>query len=239
MSIRQSRPFTVEVKGKRRKPFWATADLGVRQLAEHAPPAPVNNSSKNGSHATVPVAADVMFRRLGVSGHPSTPNPASIERRSEPVADQTEAAVRPRVLPDLTAQEDLIAVRLREEAEERAARRHRPRGSRRTKVEVEADRTTAVSGHGPNATKEVRRARPLTQGRSRGAAPKAQAPKPIVRQTASTPRPSPSAIPAQTGRNHGSRWAARAEVRKAKRKGLLTPFRPGERWKRRLPKSAW
>jgi hypothetical protein len=40
------------------------------------------------------------------------------------------------------------------------------------------------------------------------------------------------------GHGRGSRWATRTAWRRAKRKGLAMPLRPGERWKRRLPKWA-
>ena len=240
MSIRQSRPFTVEIKGKRRKPVWAAAGLEIHPIVDGAPPAPATASNGNGGRAAARVAAaDILFRSPSVSMPVSAPSPVNIGP-SGPSAEQAETAIHPRVLPDLTSQEDPIEVRLREEAEERAARRHRPRGPRK-KAEVQMHRSIAESEPEPTDTKKViRRTRPLTQGPKKGAALKPKTPKPIiVRQTASTPRSNPSDVPAQTGRSHGSRWAARAEVRKAKRKGLAVAFRPGERWKRRLPKSAW
>ena len=233
MSIRQSRPFTVEIKGKRRKPLWATADPKIHPLVDDPPSAPSRANGENGSRTAIRLATDLIFRHAGASVQASTPGPASIEPSSGP------AAVRPRILPDLSLQQDPIEVRLREEAEARAARRHRPRGSRR-KTEAEPTRTGAAE-HEPTAVQEVTRgAKPLTQARQEGSALRAKASQPvIVRQPASAPRPSPSMVQMQNDSGRESRRVARAALRKAKRKGLPIPLRPGERWKRRLPKSAW
>src|SRR5919205_1384533 len=156
MSIRQSRPFTVEIKGKRRKPLWATADLKIHHIIDGPPPAPSRTNGEGGSRATVRLATDI------ISGQPKAPawatraSSGGIEPSSEPVAEQAEAAVRPRILPDLSPQQDPIEVRLREEAEAHAARRHRPRGPRR-KIEAEPARTAAAAEYEPTAVQEITR----------------------------------------------------------------------------------
>ena len=227
MSIRQSRPFTVEIKGKRRKPLWATADLKIHHIIDGPPPTPSRGNGEGGSRATVRLATDI------ISGQPKAPawatraSSGGVEPSSEPAAEPAEAAVRPRILPDLSPQQDPIEVRLREEAEAHAARRHRPRGPRR-KTEAEPTRTGAAE-HEPTAAQEVtRRAKPLTQARQEGSALRAKASQPvIVRQPASAPRPSPSMVQMQNDSGRESRRVARAALRKAKRKGLAMPLRPG------------
>src|ERR671932_2418068 len=190
MSIRQSRPFTVEIKGKRRKPLWATADLKIHRIVDGPPPASSRANGEGGSRATVRLATDI------ISGQPKAPawatraSSGGVELSSEPAAEPAEAAVRPRILPDLSPQQDPIEVRLREEAEAHAARRHRPRGPRR-KIEAEPARTAAAAEHEPTAAQEVTRgAKPPTRGRQEGSALRAKAPRPvIVRQPASAAHP--------------------------------------------------
>ena len=155
MSVRQSRPFVVEIKGKRRKPHWATAGLEFRHNGADAPPATVKANNGDGSRAAVRVAADIISRRPSPPRLALTPDPASVGLSAEPAVEQAEAAVRPRVLPDLSAQEDPIEVRLREEAEARAARRRHPRGPRRVKVDIEVNRAAMKSEREPVVVPEV------------------------------------------------------------------------------------
>ncbi len=239
MSIRQSRPFTVEIKGKRRKPLWATADPKIHHIVDGPPPASSRANGEGGSRATVRLATDIISGQPKAAVRATQASSGGIEPFSEPMAEQAEAVVRPRILPDLSPLQDPIEVRLREEAEARAARRHRPRGPRR-KIEAEPTQTAAAE-HEPTAAQEVTRgAKPLMRSHQKGSVLRAKVPQPVIaRQPASMPDPSLSTAQAQNGSDHGSRRAARAALRKARRKGFPIPLRPGERWKRRLPKSAW
>src|ERR671939_511283 len=99
MRIRQSKPFVVEIKGKRRKPHWATAALEFHHNGDDAPPAPVTANNGDGSREAVRVAADITSRRPRASMLTSIPSPASVRLSAEHGADQTETAVRQRVLP--------------------------------------------------------------------------------------------------------------------------------------------
>jgi hypothetical protein len=129
-------------------------------------------------------------------------------------------------------------VRLREEAEARAARRRHPRGPRRVKVAIEVNRAAMKPEHEPVGVPEVsREAKSLTRPHERGAVLRSKAPQSvIVQQPVSAPCSGPSADQVPNGHGRGSRWATRAAWHRAKRKGLAMPLRPGERWKRRLPK---
>src|ERR671932_984270 len=187
MSIRQSRPFTVEIKGKRRKPLWATADLKIHRMIDGPPPASSRANGEGGSRATVRLATDIIFGQPKAPAWATRASSGGVEPSSEPAAEPAEAAVRPRILPDLSPQQDPIEVRLREEAEARAARRHRPRGPRR-KTEAEPARTGAAE-HEPTAVQEVTRgAKPLMRSHQEGSVLRAKVPQPVIaRQPASMP----------------------------------------------------
>ena len=198
------------------------ADRLFGGLASSAP-APASN----GSAPEVPG-----FRRRGDPLRPSDPVREPAAPASEPdTRAKAEAAAETqvvRILPDLQWQ-DPVEARLRQEAEERAARRHGPRGPRKTA--------------GPKALRTG--SRPASE---QGAARKtARKPKlPFVwpddfddAVPAAVAHPVPTAPRQSNGTANPGRPALQISDRKARQRRAAASLPAGERWKRRLPQICW
>ncbi|MDQ4059769.1 MAG: hypothetical protein M3145_01490 [Pseudomonadota bacterium] len=187
----------------------------------------VSAPASNGSAPEIPG-----FRGHGDPLRPSDPvrEPATEAPKPDMQANAEAAAEPPtvRILPDLQW-EDPVEARLRQEAEERAARRHGPRGPRK-KAEPKATRTEPrpAAEQGPARKTARKRKLPFVWPDEFEAEPVPAAvahPAPAVAQPVGTPKL--------------GRPATQLSNRKARQRRAAVSLRAGERWKRRLPQVCW
>jgi len=128
-----------------------------------------------------------------------------------------------RVLPDLLARGvDPVEQRIKQEVEERAARRSAMLQSRRVRI-------AAASAIEPQPEASI--AVPLGDMAQQIIAPVLE--EPVTAVEAAVIEATEARTPAKRKRK------ARLDTIKARRNGLLPLFAAGERWKRRLPKACW
>lgn len=224
---RTMRPFTVEVSRSRTRKVTAerpddTATTrqptqGLRAPAAGAP------TFEHGMGESRRLAEAVFGARSAPPQEPArSPAPAAEDPFRSPLAEPVAPArpapqVAQRVLPDLLS-EDPMAVLLREREAEEAARRRRPAAQKSSEPVRAAPERKAKP-----APKAKRQPVP-TPPKARVAVPPAA---PIVAA-------SQAVMPARTGTEA---LALRLVRRREERLGATERFAPGERWKRRLPKS--
>jgi hypothetical protein len=204
------------------------------------------------------LADQLLFGTSAPVGSPARPGDGGLSIRiSEPTLERAAAAaITPkapaeaghvqrltgRILPDLLG-ETRAEERLRQEAEEQAARLRAPRGSPKTRPSVEPMWADTPVGNEPDPEHEVvldltPAAEPLSLDEPVLPVEEVGAP------AAMQPIPSLSVSPLDRSpgrsRLRGCRKKAdQAVSRRAERQGASTRLRAGEKWKRRLPRVCW
>jgi hypothetical protein len=238
MKRRPTRPFVVEVKRSR---MSRPATVGLHEGQGEAPvhelppvaglPSEAEGLNGGSEHGVTRRTAETPFGRKPVPPHAngrhrSAGSLRAAETSATPQPEPTKKPVTGRILPDLLSV-DPLELRLRQEAEEQAARRRGPRGPRKTPGPARRP------GPRPDADAARRTAQAAPASRNETSAGPVRAVRPPV---ATDPK---SATRKAVFRGLHSEWALRRACRKAKRTGSAMPLRAGERWKRRLPVSSW
>jgi hypothetical protein len=208
---------TPEILGRRKNSLFASSSLADQVFGRFAGP------------STAP-----HFDRLQGSTDRSQMGLGSLGVTSCERGELTEPlhkALPRRVLPDLSsAPPDPVEERMREEAEERAARRRAARGSR---MEVGQGSATvadpAIPDMAPVQSDDPEDSRKSARNQAAGAETLAPAPEPRV----TAPEPMKSRRPRRNSN-------LKAAARRAQKKGLSEPRLPaGSQWKRRLNWTCW
>jgi hypothetical protein len=239
MRHRIARPFTVEVKSRRRpfpQVFAAVRDLDSRTDKQQA--FGLSSKGELGTNWSVYAASIQPI------------NKPSITVSASEIQAKAQAGEQParRILPDLSWQEPVDEL-LRERAEEQATRRRQPRGPRKRSTTPAPDEIASrrpeqedirckpamekSAGAYENPVGAADRDTPIPTASKRSASR-------VARQPTATLllRRSSRARARRRGLRWGRlRWADRAAYRRAQRRGRPVRLRAGERWKRRLSRA--
>jgi hypothetical protein len=246
MRHRTARPFTVEVKGRKRELSQLQSTFTDKSSTSDAQVSSLLLSTfRDGdrSGAVDPVGLAHGTAEPGSQGF----NIATSALKVQSKAAATERQAK-RILPDLSWEEPVEAL-LRERAEERALLRRQPRGPRKKNAEPLAAQTRAAT---PIVEKQLTGREQLPEQRSAVADRQidvsgrdehdvaAMKPaRPVMSRARVANLRLSRAAPSRVHR-HGlewlyRKWAHRAACRRVRRRGLPVRLRHGERWTRHLP----
>ena len=207
-----------EILSRRKTSFPAFSSLADQVFGTFSGPSTA--PSFDGSQGSASDRSQVGLGSLGV-----------ISRERGEGTEALKKASPQRVLPDLlSVLPDPVEERLREEAEERAARR---RAARQARV-VTGEGASIRSASANKEMQPVQRAT-MDSGSSMLAKGRPSTPEPLLRG----PEQSPALLAPTRVQSKGAANMKEA-ARRAQKKGLQAPrLPPGERWKRRLPWMCW
>ena len=231
MPRRPTRPFTVEVRSSRKRllhPAVVIAGLEDKSLpADGLPNGKPHTSTLDGLNIPSLLRQDLARPEIA---RIRAPAPETSAPESQPEAQAATKPLTDRILPDLQAEDPMEAL-LRREVEQRAPRpRGRPRGSRnKPKLQTSRDALRLDEEQIARRRTVIRQTAPaeetVVEATDKPVLVEVVGPEPV-----STP-------PAET--RILDRSVTRTFSRRAKRRGEPVRLRPGERWKRRLPKALW